>query len=121
MPPGSRLPDGVYHRLRAVCLALEEQEGDPLLLITIEWLGFYDRTADARERIGALTGLPAERIILTGTHTHCGPVLRRDMDSRRHGVLDEDYIDRSLDALANTAAIFLAVGSSVHSAIWPTL
>lgn len=96
--------DGVYHRLRAVCLALEEQEGDPLLLITIEWLGFYDRTADARERIGALTGLPAERIILTGTHTHCGPVLRRDMDSRRHGVLDEDYIDRSLDALANTAA-----------------
>jgi len=96
--------DGVYHPLRAVCIALEDDGGGPLLLVTIEWLGFYERTAAARERIGARTGLPARRILLTGTHTHCGPVLRREMDSRRHGALDEEYIDRTLDVLADAAA-----------------
>ena len=96
--------DGVYHPLRAVCIALEDDGGGPLLLVTIEWLGFYERTAAARERIGARTGLPARRILLTGTHTHCGPVLRREMDSRRHGALDEEYIDHTLDVLADAAA-----------------
>ena len=99
--------DGIYQRLRAVCVAIDEEEGAPLLLITIEWLGFYDRTQEARQRIVARTGVPAERILLTGTHTHCGPVLRREMDARRHGILDEQYIDRTLDAVAAAAATAL--------------
>lgn len=97
----------VYHPLRAVCIALDDG-GEPSLMISIEWLGFYDRTQEARERITTRTGVPAERILLTGTHTHCGPVLRREMDVRRHGVLDEDYIERTLDALADAAAGALA-------------
>ncbi|HJP30511.1 MAG: hypothetical protein QF689_16555 [Candidatus Latescibacteria bacterium] len=108
--------DGVYHPLRAVCIAMDEGADDstPLLLVTIDWLGFYDRTADARRRIGERTGLPPERILLTGTHTHCGPVLRREMDSRRHGVLDEDYIERTLTTLAETAATALADRQPAH-------
>ena len=100
--------DGVYHRLRAICVAMEDEGGVPLLLVTIEWLGFYDRTTEARNKIGARTGLPHERIVLTGTHTHCGPVLRRGMDSRRHGALDEEFIDSTLDRLAECAAEALA-------------
>ncbi len=97
----------VYHPLRAVCIAVDDG-GEPLLLVSIEWLGFYDRTADARQRIGAHTGLSPERILLSGTHTHCGPVLRREMDIRRHGVIDEDYIDATLDDLATAAQQALA-------------
>ncbi len=99
--------DGVYHPLRAVCVALEDG-GEPSLLISIEWLGFYDRTVEARERITARTGVPAQRILLSGTHTHCGPVLRRDMDIRRHGHIDEQYITDTLEGLAGTAAEALA-------------
>jgi len=100
--------DGIYERLRAVCVAVEEEGGEPLLMVTIEWLGFYDRTDEARRRITTRTGVPQARILLTGTHTHCGPVLRREMDARRHGVLNEDYIDRTLDAVADAAAAALA-------------
>jgi hypothetical protein len=95
--------EGVYHPLRAVCVAIDDG-GEPVLLVSIEWLGFYDRTEAARARIGARTGLPPERVLLTGTHTHCGPVLRQQMDARRHGVLDEDFIARALDDLAASAA-----------------
>ncbi|MBT6631132.1 MAG: hypothetical protein HOB49_29205, partial [Gemmatimonadetes bacterium] len=94
--------EGVYHPLRAVCIALDDG-GDPSLLISIEWLGFYDRTVEAREKISARTGVRTDRIMLSGTHTHCGPVLRRDMDTRRHGALDEEYIKGTLDALAGCA------------------
>ena len=97
----------VYHPLRAVCVALDDG-GAPLLLVSIEWLGFYDRTVEARRRIAARTGLSPDRIVLTGTHTHCGPVLRGDMDIRRHGVIDETYLDRTLDALAECASAALA-------------
>ena len=99
--------EGVYHPLRAVCIALDDG-GDPSLLISIEWLGFYDRTVEAREKISARTGVRTDRIMLSGTHTHCGPVLRRDMDTRRHGALDEEYIKGTLDALAGCALDALA-------------
>ena len=91
-----------YHRLRAVCIAIDDGL-ELLLLVSIEWLGFYDRTPDARRCIQARTGLDPSRILLSGTHTHCGPVLRRKMDIRRHGVIDEDYINTSLDQLAEAA------------------
>lgn len=94
---------GVYHPLRAVCIALDDGNG-PGLLVSIEWLGFYDRAPAARQRIAARTGIAPGRILLSGTHTHCGPALRREIDGRRHGSVDERYIERALDALAETAA-----------------
>jgi neutral ceramidase len=94
--------DGVYHPLRAVSTVIDDGEA-PLLLVSIEWLGFYERTEEARRRIAAATGIAPERMVLSGTHTHCGPVLRQGVDVRRHGKIDEDYIDRTLEALAQSA------------------
>jgi hypothetical protein len=94
--------DGVYHPLRAVSTVIDDGQG-PLLLVSFEWLGFYDRTAEARRRIAAATGIAPDRMVLSGTHTHCGPVMRQNMDLRRHGTIDEDYIDRVLDDLAQSA------------------
>ena len=94
---------GVYHPLRAVCIALDDGN-ESGLLVSIEWLGFYDRTPAARERIAARTGIAPGRILLSGTHTHCGPALRREIDARRHGSVDEHYIERTLDVLPETAA-----------------
>ena len=94
---------GVYHPLRAVSTIIDDGAA-PLLLVSIEWLGFYDRTQEARRRIAASTGIAPQRMVLSGTHTHCGPALRQKIDVLRHGPLDEDYIDRTLDALAQSAA-----------------
>ena len=94
--------DGIYHPLRAVATVIDDG-GAPLLLVSIEWLGLYDRAEEARRRLAAATGIAPGSMVLSGTHTHCGPVLRRNMDGRRHGAIDEDYIDRTLDALAHSA------------------
>lgn len=99
--------DGVYDPIKATCIAMEAADGAPILLVTIDWLGFYDRTVAARERIGSRSGIAPGRILLSGTHTHCGPVLRREMDARRHGVLDEGYISDTLDKLAESTAAAL--------------
>jgi hypothetical protein len=92
----------VYHPLRADCIVIDDGD-EPLLLVSIEWLGFYDRAPEARQRICARTDLNPSHILLSGSHTHCGPVLRREMDIRRHGFIDEDYIDTTLDRLAEAA------------------
>ena len=41
---------GVYQRLRATCVAIEDESQQPALLLTIDWLGFYERTAAANQR-----------------------------------------------------------------------
>lgn len=106
---GRQLPsDGVYGRLKASCIAMQAAGEQPVLMVTIDWLGFYDRTDAARARICDSTGVAPERILLCGTHTHCGPVLRREMDARRHGALDENYISSTLAALAQAAGDALA-------------
>ena len=94
--------NGIYHPLRAVSTIIDDGRS-PLLLVSMEWLGFYDRTTAARHRIATATGINPAHIVLSGTHTHCGPVMRRNMDVRRHGTIDESYIDRTLDALAQSA------------------
>lgn len=93
----------VYHPLRAVTTVIGDGQTD-VLLVSIEWLGFYDLTEEARRRISEACGIPRSHIILCGTHTHCGPAVR-DVDVRRHGedAIDGEYVDRTLDALAEAA------------------
>lgn len=68
---------GVYLPLRGTAAALTDATGCTLLLVSVEWLGFYNRTAEVRAAVTAATGVPADQILLCGTHTHCGPALRR--------------------------------------------
>ena len=65
---------GVYHPLTATVIALGDGETD-VLIVSIEWLGFYDLTDRARRILSDATGIPAGRILLLGTHTHCGPAI----------------------------------------------
>lgn len=69
--------EGVYLPLRGTAVALTDATGYTLLLVSVEWLGFYNRTAEVRAAVAAATGVPADQVLLCGTHTHCGPALRR--------------------------------------------
>ena len=40
----------VYRRLFATAAVIDDG-GDPVILVSIEWLGFYDHTEEARRRI----------------------------------------------------------------------
>ncbi len=61
--------------LYATCVAFRQCE-DTILMFTLDLLTAVRKITDpAREAIAAATGVPAERIMFCGTHTHSGPVL----------------------------------------------
>ena len=91
----------VYHPLKANAIAIDDGN-DPLIIASAEILGFYEHTEEVRSRISALTGVVPANIVLSGSHTHCGPCIR-EMDRHRHGDLDEDYIERLLDGVTRCA------------------
>ncbi len=69
--------EGKLQDLYVKALALEDQTGRKLVLVTSDLLGFPRElseavAADVKQR----TGLARERLMLTVSHTHCGPVLR---------------------------------------------
>lgn len=92
---------GITLPLRATALAIDDG-GNPLLILSVEWLGFYEKTSVVRELLAKATGIPPSRIILAGTHTHCGPCIR-NVDERRHGERDNAYVSKSIDSMVETA------------------
>jgi hypothetical protein len=92
--------EGAYHPLRAVAVAIDDGK-TPLLIVGAELLGFYDKTPAVRSAIKHATGLRDEQIILSGSHTHCGPSIR-EWD-KRHGPLNETYIASLIDRIADIA------------------
>ncbi|NKB66335.1 MAG: hypothetical protein GKR89_04690 [Candidatus Latescibacteria bacterium] len=65
--------EGVYQGLRAGAVYLHH-DNEEILLLTADHIG-YDSTyaALAKAAIGVATGLSPRQIVLTATHTHCGP------------------------------------------------
>lgn len=75
---GSRnhVSEGVLTDLKAKALALEDSNGNKVVLITADLLGFPKKVSDRiRDGIEAKYGLKRSQIILNGSHTHSGPVL----------------------------------------------
>jgi putative membrane-bound dehydrogenase-like protein len=64
------------HDLRIKALALEDAKGEKLVLVTSDLLGFPRELSDqVAAAVQKKTGLPRERLMLTSSHTHCGPVV----------------------------------------------
>lgn len=73
-PHVPRMSTGVHDRLQCAALYLGAQQGKALILAND--LIFVGRAlaTEVRRRLQAETGVPAEAIVLTATHTHSGPV-----------------------------------------------
>jgi len=93
--------DSVYDRLQAVAVAIDDDH-TPLLIVGADLLGFYELTPRIRAGITNATGIPGARIVLNGSHTHCGPCLRK-ADLARHGTLDVDYLTQLVDKVVDIA------------------
>ena len=92
---------GIYHPLRATAVAIDDGK-TPVLLIGADLLGFYERAAVVRERVGQATGLAPQQIMLCGSHTHCGPSIR-ELDWGRDGFRDTAYLETLVERLAGCA------------------
>jgi hypothetical protein len=69
--------EGKLTELYVKALALEDPKGGRLVLLTSDLVGVPRSLSVAvAEEVRKRTGLPRERLMLTVSHTHCGPVLR---------------------------------------------
>lgn len=68
--------EGVYQKIHARALAIEDGTKSPAVLLTVDVLGIpadiYDELA---KRLEKKAGLKRERLAVTATHTHTGPML----------------------------------------------
>ncbi|MFI5356133.1 MAG: hypothetical protein ACHQ4G_02235 [Opitutales bacterium] len=105
---------GVYLPLRGVVIALTDRAtGVRTILVSLEWLGFYDRTAEVRARIAAATGVPEDHILLGGTHTHGGPAVHRHVPGDCWEETDEGFLTATFAKLATAAQAALSQSEPV--------
>jgi hypothetical protein len=93
--------EGTQHDLYVKALALEDSAGTVLVLVTSDLIGLPRQISDAvAAEVQRKAGLPRERLMLTASHTHCGPVLNGNlMDMYPIGADQKAAIVRYADRL----------------------
>ena len=73
--PGS----GKLHDLWAKAMAVEDDAGNTVVVVTADIIGFsLDMTDAVSARIEAAHGIPRSNLLFNASHTHCGPVVKND-------------------------------------------
>jgi len=118
----NRPADGTVHDLWVKVLALEASEGTRGVVVTADLLGFPKPLANAIcAQIQSASGLNRSQIMLTCSHTHCGPVLGDALQDCYP--LDESQRTRiaeytSVLEKAVVAAVAQALGSMAPATLW---
>ena len=73
-----RSTDGVLDEITVTCIALQ-QGGQTYLIYTCDVVDIYSFYTATEEVITEKTGVPAENIIISATHTHSAPTLKDDL------------------------------------------
>lgn len=107
--------EGVAQDLYAKALALEDERGERLVLVTMDLIGVR---REVRNTVAAqcrtLHGLEPERLILNASHTHCGPEYRprpgREAEATRYQAFLQETLVRlvgeAIQALAPARASY---------------
>ncbi|MDP8244308.1 MAG: neutral/alkaline non-lysosomal ceramidase N-terminal domain-containing protein [Candidatus Hinthialibacter antarcticus] len=73
--------EGVEHDLYAKALTLKDDEGSMVTMVTIDLLGVTSEMTQAiSTQVEEKTGMPASNLMLTSSHTHSGPVVRKNLN-----------------------------------------
>jgi hypothetical protein len=88
--------DGKVQDIYAKAMAFEDSNGDRTVIVTTDLIGL---TRNLSARTAAITfeklGIPRERLMLTASHTHCGPALRENLGTMY--ALDEEQTRRVIE------------------------
>jgi len=101
---------GVHRPLTVTALALVSADGPPLILIATD-LGWWKNSVDEWFVRGAVLDalhLPAERLLISLSHTHAGPSLSRDDGDKPGGALIAPYLLTLRDRIIRAARAALA-------------
>jgi len=99
-----RMHQGWYNRIYATCIAITDEKEQTFLLFTVDTVRCVQSWTNAvRQRIFEQTGIPAEHVMLCGTHTHSGPDIGAALDEESQ--FFGDYVDTltaaAMDALSD--------------------
>ena len=84
--------EGVYQQLYARALLLEDDNGRRVAILTAELLDFSDSlVASIKAGVQARLGLAPDQILLSASHTHCGPVVD-DHIANLYPEVDMEYV-----------------------------
>lgn len=73
--------EGVIHDLWAKALALEDQRGNRVVIVTTDLIGLPRAISDAvAARVQKQYGIERARLLLNSSHTHTGPVVRSNLN-----------------------------------------
>jgi neutral ceramidase len=116
--------EGVYQELWAKALALRDDQGHQVVIVTTDLIGLPRAISDeVAERVRARFGVDREALVLSSSHTHCGPAVRKNLavlydfgeeDRKRVDAYGAELVDRLVEvvgkALANLAPAQVSVG-----------
>ncbi len=115
--------EGKVHDLYVKALALEDAGGRRLVLVTSDLVGLPRSLSRAvANEVHKKTGLPRASLMLTASHTHCGPVIRDNLTDMYDMPADvaakiPAYTDRLRDHMVGAVLAALADLKPAHLAI----
>ncbi|OGV74982.1 MAG: hypothetical protein A3K19_12055 [Lentisphaerae bacterium RIFOXYB12_FULL_65_16] len=84
--------EGVYQQLHARALVLEDTKRDRVAILTAELLDFSQPLVDAiKAGVKTRLGLDESQVLLSASHTHCGPVVD-DQIANLYPEVDMEYV-----------------------------
>jgi hypothetical protein len=119
-----RPSEGTEQDLWLKALALEDAAGRRLVVVTTDLLGLPRQlSGHVTSRLTRRLGLPRDAVMLTSSHTHCGPVLRDALydiypldDTERGKIeaysawLEDQMVETVVEAFARLAPASVAAG-----------
>ncbi len=86
----NRPADGKLSDLWAKALVIEDADGDRALLITLDLIGIgRDLSVGICDRLNTAYGLPRQSIAICTSHTHSGPVVRKNLAPMHYALVPQ--------------------------------
>ena len=98
-----RMSQGFLDYIYATCIAITDENDSTVLLITMDLIGAQTFMVEAmKTAVTKATGVPADRIMIQGTHTHSGPdVYNSDASITKYR---QEYVEKLAQAAADAMA-----------------
>lgn len=111
----TRVSEGVFAPLYASCVALADEAGSMVLLISVDVASSSGSlTTKARETISKETGIPMEQIMVSATHTHSAPDYGADHAGSQAAtlLLTDGIVEAAKDAIADLSPAKIQIGTA---------
>lgn len=111
----NRVSDGIMDRLYTTCVALRQGQ-ETVLIYTLDLkLATKNFTEATKDAVSEATGVPRERVLLSGTHTHSSVAIRYPWDGveEYRKFFREASVAAAQEALADLADAQVYAGSTM--------